>query len=221
MAFCHKGLRAFFLYKKGRRSGKSRFFIRFMKILFINGSPRGQGNISRMLCLMESEAKRFGAETYSIRGANIHVHPCTGCMRCRATSACVLPEDDAQRTLTLLHEADAVVIGAPCYWGNIPGQLKVLFDRMVYGMMGESPRGIPQPLHKGKKAVLVSACTTPWPFNVWFNQSRGAIKALREILKWSGFRITSVIEKSGTKRRPALTDRDEEKCRKAIRRLLC
>lgn len=26
-------------------------------------------------------------------------------------------------------------MGAPCYWGNIPGQMKLLFDRIVYGMM--------------------------------------------------------------------------------------
>lgn len=192
-----------------------------MKVLLINGSPREQGNVSRMLSLMESEAKRFGVEVYSIRVANLQVRPCIGCMKCRASLACIFPEDDAQRTLALLQEADALVVGAPCYWGNMPGQLKVLFDRMVYGMIGESRRGMPLPLHKGKKAVLVSACTTPWPFNVWFNQSHGTVRALREILKWSGFRILSVIEKSGTKRYPDLTDRDERKCGKAIRKLFC
>lgn len=192
-----------------------------MKVLLINGSPREQGNVSRMLSLIESEAKRLGVEVYSIRVANLQVRPCIGCMKCRASLACIFPEDDAQRTLALLHEADALVVGAPCYWGNMPGQLKVLFDRMVYGMMGESPRGIPLPLHKGKKAILVSTCTTPWPFNVWFRQSRGTVRALREILKWSGFRIVSVIEKPDTKRHPDLTDRDMKRCRKAIRKLLC
>ena len=192
-----------------------------MKVLLINGSPREQGNVSRMLSLMESEAKRLGVEVYSIRVANLQVRPCIGCMKCRASLACIFPEDDAQRTLALLQEADALVVGAPCYWGNMPGQLKVLFDRMVYGMMGESPRGIPLPLHKGKKAILVSTCTTPWPFNVWFRQSRGTVRALREILKWGGFRIVSVIEKPGTKRQPDLTDKDMKRCRKAIRKLLC
>ncbi len=170
---------------------------------------------------MESEAKRLGADTDYIHVTSLQVHPCTGCMKCRTSLACVLPVDDAQRVLALLEECDALVVGSPCYWGNMPGQLKVLFDRMVYGMIGESRRGMPLPLHKGKKAVLVSACTTPWPFNVWFNQSHGTVRALREILKWSGFRILSVIEKSGTKRHPDLTDRDERKCGKAIRKLFC
>ena len=111
-----------------------------------------------------------------------------------------------------------LLIGSPCYWGNMPGTLKVLFDRMVYGLMGESPRGMPRPLHKGKRAILITACTTPWPFNVWFRQSRGTVRALREILRWSGFRVVKSIERGGTKTRP-LTERDLEKCRRAVRKL--
>ena len=67
-------------------------------------------------------------------------------------------------------KADAIVIGAPCFWGNIPGQLKLLFDRIVYGMMRDTPR-FPEPLMRGKKAVFISTCTTPWPFNILMNQS--------------------------------------------------
>ena len=107
-------------------------------------------------------------------------------MKCRSSRQCVLPADDAQRVLSLVAESDVLIVGAPCYWGNMPGTLKVLFDRMVYGLMGESTRGLPRPLHKGKRAILLTTCTTPWPFNVWFRQSRGTVRALHEILKWSG-----------------------------------
>ena len=120
--------------------------------------------------------------------------------------------------LSLIGAADVLVVGSPCYWGNMPGTLKVLFDRIVYGLMGESPHGMPLPLHKGKRAILVTACTTPWPFNIWFRQSRGTVRALREILKWSGFRIVRSIERGGTKTHP-LTERDLERCRRAVRRL--
>ena len=191
-----------------------------MKILFINGSPRAGGNVSQLLNAMETEARRLGADTHCIRISDLSVRPCTGCMKCRTVRVCALPDDDAQRTLALIAEADALVVGAPCYWGNMPGQLKVLFDRMVYGLTGDSPHGIPRPLHKGKKAILVSTCTTPWPFNVWFRQSRGAIRALREVLKWSGFHIVSVIERPDTRRRPGLNGKELERCRKAVQRLL-
>lgn len=190
-----------------------------MKVLILNGSPRRQGLIGRMLDIMAEEARRRGAEVETVQVSRLQVHPCTGCMVCRSRHACVLPEDDAQRTLRKIQEAEVLVIGSPCYWGNMNGYLKVLFDRMVYGMMGENAWGMPQPMHKGKKAVIVSTCSTPWPFNSWFNQTRGVVRALREILRWSGFSIRGVIQKGGTKRHPELTESDRKKCRKIISRL--
>ncbi len=190
-----------------------------MKILILNGSPRNQGLISQMLDIMTEEARIRGAEVEVIPIRKLQVHPCTGCMACRSRQTCVLPEDDAQHTLQKIQWADVLIVGSPCYWGNMNGHMKVVFDRIVYGMMGESPKGIPQALHKGKKAVIVSTCSTPWPFNIWFNQTRGVVKALREILKWSGFSIKGVIQKGGTKQHPELTESDKKKCRKIIRKL--
>ena len=107
-----------------------------MKILIINGSPRKQGHILKMLQLMETEAKDNGDEVTVVRVADLAIRPCIGCMSCREKLKCCLPEDDAQRVLKQIEEAHALIIGAPCYWGNLPGQLKVMFDRIVYGMMG-------------------------------------------------------------------------------------
>ena len=191
-----------------------------MKLLVINASPRRSGCVSSMLDVVKVTAEAEGAEVSVIRVADLSVRSCTGCMSCRSKLECVLPEDDAQRVLRLIREADAVVIGTPCYWGNIPGNLKVLFDRMVYGLMGESRRGMPLPLHKGKRAAIIATCSTPWPFNILFRQSRGAVNAMREILKWSGFRIVATVEKGGTKASPALTERDRRACAKVARRLV-
>ena len=115
-------------------------------------------------------------------------------------------------------KADAIVIGAPCFWGNIPGQLKLLFDRIVYGMMRDTPR-FPEPLMRGKKAVFISTCTTPWPFNILMNQSHGAIRALKEIGHYSGWNIVATIERGSVQTRPQLTQKDIRKCHKAFRKL--
>lgn len=191
-----------------------------MKILIINSSPRRQGNISKMLDLMKQEAESLEVETNYIRASELKVHPCIGCMKCRETLKCCLPEDDAQQVLHFIEEADALIIGAPCYWGNMPGTLKVLFDRMVYGMMGENSMGIPLPLHKGKKAIIVSTSTTPYPFNILYNQTRGVVKALKEILKWSGFKVVKAIERGGTRKHPGLSEKEMIRCKKIVYKLL-
>ncbi len=188
-------------------------------LLIINGSPRLKGNISCMLDIIRQEAESCGWGTETVRVNDLKIQPCTGCMACRSTGKCRLPEDDAAKVLEQIRNADALIVGAPCYWGNIPGQLKLLFDRIVYGMMGETPNGLPRPLHKGKRAVIVSTCTTIFPFNILFGQSRGAVKAVREILKWSGFKVVGTLEKGGTRKHPALTEREKERCRKRVRRL--
>ena len=187
-----------------------------MKILIINGSPRKKGLISQMLDIMRQEAEQRGDEVQVVYTNDLTVKPCTGCMACRTKLKCSMAEDDSQRVLRMMRDSDAVIMGAPCYWGNIPGQMKLLFDRMVYGMMRDTPR-FPEPLMKGKKCVLLSTCTTPWPWNIWFNQSRGAIRAMREICRYSGFNVVTTIERGGTAMRPQLSERDRQKCRKAIR----
>ena len=110
-----------------------------MKILILNGSPRSNGLISRILDTDGQRGSATPCEVEVVPVCRLDIHPCTGCMSCRSRHNCVLPE------------ADALVIGSPCYWGNMSGQLKILFDRLVYGLMGESPKGFPLPLHKGKK----------------------------------------------------------------------
>ena len=189
-------------------------------ILILNASPRRHGNISQMVEVMADECRQAGVEVQMVTVQQLDIRPCLGCMKCRAAHKCVLPEDDAQRVLTLIQQADALVIAAPCYWGNIPGTLKLLFDRIVYGMMDESPRGFPKPLHKGKRCVLVSTSTTPWPFNILMCQSHGAIRALKEICHYSGFKIAATIEKGGTRRNTSLSESEAKKCRQAVRKLL-
>ena len=101
-----------------------------MKILILNGSPRNQGLISQMLDIMTEEARIRGAEVEVIPIRKLQVHPCTGCMACRSRQTCVLPEDDAQHTLQKIQWADVLIVGSPCYWGNMNGHMKVVFDRI-------------------------------------------------------------------------------------------
>ena len=188
-------------------------------ILILNASPRRHGNISQMVEVMADECRQAGVEVQTVTVQQLDIRPCLGCMKCRAAHKCVLPEDDAQRVLKLIQQADALVIAAPCYWGNIPGTLKLLFDRIVYGMMDESEKGWPLPLHKGKRCVLVSTSTTPWPFNRIMHQSSGAIRARKEVCRYSGLKTVATVEKGGTRHDTTLSEKEERRCRKAVRKL--
>lgn len=185
-----------------------------MKILFINASPRAKGTVAKLL-----EGVRAGiAEDTLCEIINLYDHkikPCSACMKCRETGNCILPEDAAHIIGEKIRGADALVIGTPVHWGNMSSQLKLLFDRNVPVFMGESRYGIPVPRQKGKPAVIVTACSTPWPFNFIAAESRGAVNAVKEVLHYGGYRITGVIVKPGTKKNPEISGRLIKMAKKA------
>jgi len=170
-----------------------------VKILVLNGSPRRNGTVASLLkAVTESLSAEHAIEWIDV--CNLDMKFCTACMACREKERCILPEDDAHIVGKKIQDADALVIGTPTHWGNMSAPLKLLFDRNVPVFMGESPRGMPEPKQKGKRAVVVTACTTPWPFNFIFPESRGALRAVREVLHYGGYNIVGKITKPGTKK---------------------
>lgn len=170
-----------------------------MKILVLNGSHRKNGTVASLLKFVtEQVSAEHDIEWIDVYKLNIKY--CTTCMACREKETCVLPEDDAHIVGRKIQDADALVIGTPTHWGNMCAPLKLLFDRNVPVFMGESPKGMPVPRQKGKRAVVVTACTTPWPFNFILPESRGAIRAVREVLHYGGYKIVGTITQPGTKK---------------------
>jgi multimeric flavodoxin WrbA len=132
-------------------------------------------------------------------------------MKCRPDGECILPQDDAHIVGRKIKEADGLVVGTPTHWENRSAKLKQLFDRNVPVFMDEIPNGIPLARQKGKPAVIVVACTTPWPFNFLAAESRGAIRSIREVLHYGGYKIIGKIVKPGTKKKPNLSEQLLEK----------
>ncbi len=67
--------------------------------------------------------------------------------------------------------------------------------------------------------MVVSTSTTPYPFNLLLGQTRGVVRALRNIFKWSGIRIIKTFQYGGT-RQKSLTDSQIKQIRHYLRRYL-
>jgi len=169
-----------------------------MNILIINASPIINGNISNMLRIYNEKLNK-DIHVEELRIIDLNYRPCIGCMKCRDLSRCILPEDDAHLFGKKIQWADLIVIGAPVYWGNMPGNLKVLFDRNVFIFMKESKKGIPVKQLKGKMGIIFTSCTTPFPFDRIFKQSTGLLNSINEIFKYSGITTIGRIIYAGTK----------------------
>jgi len=190
-----------------------------MKILVLNGSPRQNGTV---VSLLKAITEPLSAEhqVQWIDVCRLNMKYCTACMVCREKLKCVLPEDDAHRAGEKIQDADALVIGTPTHWGNMCAPLKLLFDRNVPVFMGESPGGMPAPRQKGKRAVVVTACTTPWPFNFILAESRGAIRAVKEVLHYGGYKTVGTLTKPGTKKSKVISPSMMARARRLGKKLI-
>ena len=169
-----------------------------MKVVILNASPRPSGIIAQACAVAAEAARTAGAETTTAELCRMTYAPCTGCMRCRTTEHCSLPHDAAHDLGEAIREADLLIVATPTYWGGMAARLKQLFERLVPLFMGLSRHGLPQPRLKGHRALVIAACTTPWPFNILFGQSRGAVREVRKVLGAGGMKIARV-EIAGTK----------------------
>ena len=166
-----------------------------MNVLIIHASPRRKGVTSTLLSEIEA-AISSAHEVETVRIHDLKIKPCIGCMKCRPDQACILPRDDAHVLAEKVRWADFIIIGCPVYWGNMPGTLKLFFDRNVplfeYAE-AKAIRYVPKPQLRGKRAGLVVSSVGPFPYNLLRSQSRGTIGSLKTILKAGGVRIEWVL----------------------------
>ncbi|MHC4463022.1 MAG: flavodoxin family protein [Planctomycetota bacterium] len=166
-----------------------------MNVLIVNASPRNKGITSTLLAEVETTINStHNAEVVRIQELNIK--PCTGCLKCRPDKTCILPRDDAHVLAEKIRESDLLIIGSPVYWGNMPGTLKIFFDRNVplfEYCEAKAIKYIPKPQLKGKKAILIVSGGSPFPYNLLPSQSKGTIRSLRTVLKSGGIKIAFVL----------------------------
>ena len=164
-------------------------------ILMLNGSPRKNGVTSSILKIIAEEARSAGGAVEWVDVNALSIRPCIGCLQCRPDKKCVLPRDDGHRIGELIESCSALVVGTTTYWGNMTGPLKLLFDRNVpaFEYYVLYTNRIPKPRHKGKKAAIVTASLSPFPYNQLPFEGRGALRAVKIVLNAAGFDIREQI----------------------------
>ncbi len=177
-----------------------------MRILVLNGSPRKKGKVAGLLTAVADGARdRHDVEWVDVY--NLAIKPCISCMKCRPDKPCVLPRDDAHKIGEKITAADSLVVGTPTYWGNMSAPLKALFDRNVTTFEHLGLSGFPRALHRGKKALIVTASSAPWPYTLLPSQAAGAVRSVKTVLAGGGFAIAGTIILGSTRKMGAIPSR--------------
>ena len=146
-----------------------------MKILLINGSPKGKRSNSLKLAYSFIEGFKNGCtddeEIISIdelHVASMNIAACKGCFACwQKTPGICCIKDDMQKVIGKLIDADLILWSFPLYYFNVPGILKNLIDRqlpMSLPFMSSKENGYGSGSHdsrydmESKRHVLISTC---------------------------------------------------------------
>lgn len=99
-------------------------------IVILQGSPRKNGNTARLVKAFTDGLSLVHNVTV-INVAELHINYCIGCNSCftREGNHC-FQQDDMQKVMPVLAEADILVFASPVYFYGISAQLKTLLDRL-------------------------------------------------------------------------------------------
>ncbi|HBE76313.1 MAG TPA: flavodoxin family protein, partial [Firmicutes bacterium] len=144
-----------------------------MKVLAINGSPRGrEGNTERILQPFLEGTRDAGAKIETIYLKDKKINHCIGCFSCwtKTPGVCV-HHDDMPELLEKALSADMLVYATPLYCFTVTGLMKDFMDRNIPLVTPaiQEQEGLylhdPRRERKARKRVLISNCGFPGPYN--------------------------------------------------------
>ena len=158
-----------------------------IKVLGLVGSPKVDGNTSRLVNAVLEGAAEKGAETVVYNLASLDIKGCDACGRCREHGCCVI-DDDMQKLCREIQTADAIVLGSPVYMWQMTAQTKLLIDRMTAFLRPDFSSRL-----DNKKLILVftQGISDRDAFKPYFEYTAG-------LLYYLGFDVLDTIIAAGT-----------------------
>ncbi len=102
-----------------------------MKVLIINGSPRKDGNTSRLLLEAEAVFEKENVDFEEFQIGSKAIRGCMACGYCLTHDGCVIG-DEVNELAAKLKAADGLLIASPVYYGSANGSMVSLLDRLFY-----------------------------------------------------------------------------------------
>ncbi len=107
-----------------------------MKVIAVNGSPRKDWNTATLLQKALDGAASQGAEMELFHLYELNYKGCISCFACKTINGpsygiCAV-KDDLTSILKRTAKADAMIFGAPIYYGTVTGEMKSFMERLMF-----------------------------------------------------------------------------------------
>lgn len=109
-----------------------------MKIIAFNGSPRKGGNTELLINEVFKPMVEAGIECEIVQIGGLCLRGCSACYHCFKTKdgKCVIKTDKMNEILAKVHEADAIILASPTYYGSVSAEMKAFMDRLGLTSIG-------------------------------------------------------------------------------------
>lgn len=103
-----------------------------MKLIAFNGSPRKNGNTQILIKEVFKNIEKHCIETEIVQVGGNLLHGCSSCYACFKTKdgVCRLKDDRMNEFIAKVHEADAIILASPTYYGAVTAEMKAFIDRL-------------------------------------------------------------------------------------------
>lgn len=106
-----------------------------MKAIAINGSPRKDGNTAKLVKEALRGAADAGAQTAYVDLCSLDYRGCASCFARKRIghASCVCRISDGLRPLLEeIHQADALILGSPIYFGDVTSGMQAFLERLAF-----------------------------------------------------------------------------------------
>lgn len=121
-----------------------------MKTLIFNGSPRIDGDTSR---LIKKITEKISGEYKVVDAYRCDISPCVDCRYCWKNNGCPI-NDEMQDVYKYIQECDNIVIASPLYFSELTGKLLDVGSRLQTYFCARFFRK-EEPVMKSKKGAVI------------------------------------------------------------------
>lgn len=102
-----------------------------LRVVAFNGSPRENGNTSRLIEVVFKELNDAGIETKKFNLGTKPMHGCISCFECFKNKDfhCILKQDMGNQCIDEMLQADGIILASPTYCGDVTTNMKALIER--------------------------------------------------------------------------------------------
>lgn len=131
-----------------------------MKICVLLGSPRKNGNTNALVKPFVERLEEKGHQCVLINLYDLKLNSCIACRKCQKDwigFGCHY-DDDVQKIFDQIMVSDVIVLATPIYSWYCTPPMKIVLDRLVYGMNKYYGDEIGPALWEGKTVALITTC---------------------------------------------------------------